>query len=195
MSIRFLLNPKEFRADKSDPTRLGAVVCERTKLEGEAGKQKAVGTGTLEEIPAQLSLVSIGYKGVALAGLETVFDERHGVLTNVRGRVESPSSEAGGLYTSGWLKRGPSGIIGTNIADAKDTVATVLQDLSGHKPYDGTRFTLKELLLSKCVQVVDWAGYRKIVAAEKKRTRSAAQPREKITDKRIQMDIAGGAEI
>lgn len=54
MELRFLLNPVEFLPSESDPSSLGAVVCERTRLEGDAGKQVAVGTGQLETIPAQL---------------------------------------------------------------------------------------------------------------------------------------------
>ena len=188
VQLRFLLNPIRLEADPSDPTRLARVVCERTRLEGEAGQQKAVGTGEIETIPAQLALVSIGYKGVALPGLEPWFDEQRGILKNERGRVDGPSSTLGaGLYTSGWLKRGPSGIIGTNIGDAKDTVNTIMNDLESivqckNEQTAGGVVDLKALLASRHVQVVDWEGYQQIDAKERSTKRSEKQPREKIAD-------------
>jgi NADPH-dependent glutamate synthase beta subunit-like oxidoreductase len=63
--------------------------------------------------------VSIGYKGVPLTGLEQWYDDRKGIITNKGGKIDGASSSLGGLYVSGWLKRGPRGIIGTNIMDAK----------------------------------------------------------------------------
>jgi adrenodoxin-NADP+ reductase len=168
-------------------------VCERTKLEGEPGSQVAVGTGEFETVPAQLALISIGYKGVALPGIEEtdLFDERRGVVVNVHGKVDDARDGLGGLYVSGWLKRGPSGIIGTNIADAKDTVASIAKDLDNQ--------TLKEddsclqfLLEERGVQVVDWSSYERIDAAEtdESRKRSKDQPREKICSISEMLDVA-----
>jgi adrenodoxin-NADP+ reductase len=181
-----LLNPQEFEASDDTPTALGSVSCERTKLEGDAGEQKAVGTGEYESVPADLALVSIGYKGVALPGVETWFDTSRGTMVHEHGRVEGASGTNGGLYAVGWLKRGPTGIIGTNITDAKDTVATIVQDAE-------TDFALEksgdiESLLSAS-QVVDWAGYQRIEAVEASEKRSAAQPREKIVDLKRQREI------
>lgn len=96
----------------------------------------AQGTGEFETIPAQLVLVSIGYTGLPLPGVP--FDAKRGVIPNQAGRVMS--SAAGGvegsrdttlegLYVVGWLKRGPSGIIGTNLIDAEETVSCIIADL------------------------------------------------------------------
>jgi hypothetical protein len=126
-------------------------------------------------------------------------------MNNQHGLVDATTSNMGGLYVSGWLKRGPSGIIGTNIGDAKDTVATILKDLVEEsvgvvddvvapplRPKEvkmtssddiSSSTTLDELLKKRNVQVVDWTSLEKIEAAEtsKERKRSPEQPREKIT--------------
>lgn len=217
--LRFLLNPIRFEADSTNPTRLGHVVCERTRLEGEPGQQKAVGTGELESLPAQLALVSIGYRGVPVPGLK--FDNRRGVVVHERGRIDGPSSSSlsslsvaagdvhgqGGLYASGWLKRGPSGIIGTNIPDAKETVATIVGDLPIlqqaamanatarlNSAVTSTPSTLAALLRERKVPVVDWDGYRRIVQREESSSSnrlSDGPPRTKITDSHLLLEVAG----
>lgn len=182
--LRFLLNPVRFEASETDSSKLGAVVCERTKLEGEPGAQVAVGIGEFETVPAQLALISIGYKGVALPGLQEpeLFDARKGIVVNMHGKVDASRDELGGLYVSGWLKRGPSGIIGTNIADAKDTVASVTKDLDQQTLKAG-HGSLKALLEERGVKVVDWSSYERIDAVETddSRKRSKDQPREKLS--------------
>ena len=191
VSLRMLMNPVEFLPSEKDPALVGSVVCERTRLEGEPGKQGAIGTGDFETIPANLALLSIGYKGLCLPGLEGSFDERRGTIGNEHGKV---SGEEAGLYCSGWIKRGASGIIGTNIQDAKDTLAAILTDLeAGALTKENTsntsgslrgRLGLDALLKERNAKVVDWESYEKIDAAEKEpsRLRAEGQPREKITN-------------
>jgi len=183
LTLRFLLNPIRFESSKDDPSRLGSVVCERTQLMGEPGSQEAVGTGEEEILPAQLALVSIGYKGVAMKGTEPWFDESRGILKNTHGLVASASGELGGLYTAGWLKRGPSGIIGTNISDAKDTVATMLHDMPVEIAKSKSSQSIDALLETRGVEYVDWKAYQNIDAAEMNALskRHPDQPREKIT--------------
>jgi NADPH-dependent glutamate synthase beta chain and related oxidoreductases len=181
--LRFLLNPIKFLPGVVDGTRVGSVLCERTRLEGQPGRQVAVGTGVMEEIPADMVLVSIGYKGVKLPGMDkSLFDDRRGIVRNTHGKVID------NLYVSGWLKRGPSGIIGTNIMDAKDTVSSILKDLeeetsTGSDKMVKGRKGLGELLLERGVRYVDWPSYQRIDAAEMDplRLRTKNQPREKIT--------------
>jgi len=182
----------KFEASEDDPARLGSVVCERTRLVGQTGQQRAFGTGEFETIPAQLALISIGYKSVALSGIEHWFDDERDTLTHEHGLVDGATAEVGGLYTAGWLKRGPSGIIGTNIGDARDTVATILANLDGsarfkdESTYSGIVADLKE----RGVEVVEWEGYRRIEDAENERRRSDKQPREKIVSKEEQVQVA-----
>jgi NADPH-dependent glutamate synthase beta subunit-like oxidoreductase len=160
---------------------------------GPAGEQKAIGTGEIETLAANLSLISIGYRGIPLPGImESFFDNSRGVVRNVRGRVDaSRGGGVGGLYVSGWLKRGPSGIIGTNIVDAKDTVASIVADVESGQVCGKERENLKDLLVMRKVKVVDWASWRKIDAYEKAVKRSEDQPRDKITSVSKQLEAAG----
>lgn len=137
----------------------------------------------------QKVLVSIGYKGAALPGTEEWFDEQRGIVKNIGGKVDGASGTLGGLYVSGWLKRGPSGIIGTNIMDAKDTVINIVKDLESAE--EGTvgqkqdaSYKLMDLLKNRDVPVVKWSDFQKIDAVETSllRKRTKQQPREKITE-------------
>ena len=166
-------------------------MCERNRLEGTPGIQRAKGTGEFETIPAQLALVSIGYKGVALRGTEQWFDDERGVRRNDHGRVDGGTSKLGGLYTAGWLKRGPSGIIGTNIVDAKETAATIIADLDESVTRsDCNGLNLRSMLRDRGIQVVEWEGYRRIEKEEIARRRSVHQPREKIVTLEEQLAAA-----
>ena len=144
-------------------------------------------------------LVRIGYKGVPLLGLEQWCDDRRGVVNNRGGKVDDASASLGGLYVSGWLKRGPSGIIGTNIMDAKDTVVNIVKDLlkaedSTAKTEDkcGASDNLLSLLKDRKVLVVTWSDFKKIDKEETStvRKRSDEQPREKITDIKALLETA-----
>ncbi|KAL3918367.1 MAG: hypothetical protein SGILL_004266, partial [Bacillariaceae sp.] len=123
------------------------------------------------------------------------YDNQRGILQNVHGVVDNArDSDATGLaplYTSGWLKRGPSGIIGTNIADAKDTVASIMKDIqddnntSAREAKDSPpSLPLQQLLEDRGVQVVDWKAYLRINDKEMSPShkRNPEQPREKITE-------------
>jgi len=181
VSLRFLLNPLEFLPSSEDSSRVGGVRLERTELQGGAFKQVAVGTGEVETLEADLVLVSIGYQSLPLPEMGAAFDRARGRARHVNGRVSE------GLYVSGWLKRGPSGIIGTNIGDARDTVETIVGDLEGSRGGDAVsapeaQEKLLHLLRGRGVTVVDWDSYKRIDDAEKSpdRLRSESQPREKI---------------
>eukprot|EP00980_Cylindrotheca_fusiformis_P002833 scaffold672_cov126-Cylindrotheca_fusiformis.AAC.34 len=192
IALRFLLNPVGFESD--DGSTLSRVICERTRLVGEAKRQTAEGTGEFETLQAQLALVSIGYKGVAIPGTKQWFDEERGIFFNNHGLIEPSTPLLGGLYVAGWLKRGPTGIIGTNIADAKDTVTSILNDTksSSSRPKPSPVQSLAQILEEKGVAAVDWNGYRKIDAFEKSmdRKRNQQQPREKATSRQTQLEVA-----
>ena len=107
---------------------------------------RAVPTDERETIPCGVVFRSVGYHGVALPGLP--FDEKTGTIPNEGGRVEP------GLYCAGWIKRGPSGVIGTNKKDATETVALLLEDArAGHLPERGEG-TLETLLEERGVEAV-----------------------------------------
>jgi NADPH-dependent glutamate synthase beta subunit-like oxidoreductase len=158
------------------------------------------------------ALVSIGYKGVAIPGTEEWFDGTRGIMKNEHGRVDrakeasssttssNNNNKLAGLYVSGWLKRGPTGIIGTNITDAKDTVATILHDLNKERetqqqqqPTPEKGGTLTELLRQRQIAVVDWDGVQRIEAVEasEDRKRTPRQIREKLTTRDELLQAAG----
>ncbi|MFJ8082499.1 FAD-dependent oxidoreductase [Streptomyces sp. NPDC096205] len=149
--LRFFLRPVELLADGG---RVGAVRFERTVPDGRGG---VVGTGRFEEIEAQLVLRSVGYRGVPVEGLP--FDEATGTVPNDAGRV------APGVYVAGWIKRGPTGVIGTNRPCAKETVMSLLEDapvLAFADVPDDPLPALRALGLAP----VEWAGWQAIERAE-----------------------------
>jgi ferredoxin/flavodoxin---NADP+ reductase len=141
--------------------RVDTVVVERTFVD-ETGA--AHGTGETYQVGAQLVVRSVGYRGVALPGVP--FDARRNVVPNVDGRVVDDSgAPVPGLYVAGWIKRGPTGIIGTNKKDAGATVASLLADLEGVEGKGGDG--VAPLLASRGVMPVDLDGWRRIDAAER----------------------------
>ena len=123
LTIRFWLRPVEITGDE----RVTGLVLERTRVDENGAFQ---GTGELETLEAQMVLRSVGYQSVPLDGVP--FDERAAVVPNAAGRVLGPDGiPLPGEYVSGWLKRGPTGVIGTNKSDAAETVRSLLADLAG----------------------------------------------------------------
>jgi ferredoxin/flavodoxin---NADP+ reductase len=124
LRLRFWLRPAEIRQSSS---AVGGLLLERTRL-SDAGVFE--GTGEFETLDTQLVLRSVGYQSVPLPGVP--FDTRTHTVPNAHGRVLSGTGEPlPGEYVAGWLKRGPTGVIGTNKADAAETVQALLADLAG----------------------------------------------------------------
>ena len=133
---------------------------------------RAVATDERETIPCGIVFRSVGYRGVPLPGVP--FDERSGTIPNEGGRVEP------GTYVAGWIKRGPSGVIGTNKKDATETVALLLEDArAGLLPARGEG-TLEELLEARGVEAVMYAGWEAIDQAEKAAGEPHGRPRIKL---------------
>lgn len=175
--FEFLQSPIELRGDG----KVEQIVIERNQLNGEPFTQSARGTGETFTLDAGLMFRSIGYRGIAMPGVP--FDEKRGVYPNIDGRITETSGEiVPQLYTAGWIKRGPSGIIGTNRACAVDTVALLLEDVptleSGDKA--GTD-ALIEILNSRNVRYISYTDWQKIDQAEIARGESKGKPREKFT--------------
>jgi ferredoxin--NADP+ reductase len=125
IELRFLRSPIEIEGDG----RVERIVVGRNELVESDGRVSARDTGERETIECGLVLRSIGYKGVPIEGLP--FDEGPGLIPNEGGRITDPGSgeQIPGLYANGWIKRGPSGVIGTNKKDAQETVSNLLEDL------------------------------------------------------------------
>jgi ferredoxin--NADP+ reductase len=172
--LRFLLSPVAvLGAD-----RVEAVRCERNTLDSGG----VTGTGEMVTLPAQLLLRSVGYRGLQLPGVP--FDERSGVIPHVAGRVQRNGRTATGEYVVGWIKRGPTGVIGTNKGDAKETVEQLLSDLDA-LPRAAQREpdAIIDKLTQRGVGVVTWAGWEAIDAAERALGVAAGRTRVKITDR------------
>jgi ferredoxin/flavodoxin---NADP+ reductase len=120
--FRFLTSPIEIKGDD----KVESIVLGRNELVAdESGRVAAKDTGERDELPAQLVVRSVGYRGVPTPGLP--FDDKNATIPNTGGRVEGSRNE----YVVGWIKRGPTGVIGTNKKDSQDTVDTLLDDLAG----------------------------------------------------------------
>jgi ferredoxin--NADP+ reductase len=174
LTLHFLKSPVEIRGDG----RMQQVVLEKNKLTGEPGKQKSRGTGETEEMDCGLLFRSVGYRGTAIPGVP--FQEAWGVIENECGRVIADGKPVPGLYAAGWIKRGPSGIIGTNKPCSVETVRKLLEDLPSLEPCpERDSKALLDHLNEKNIKVVDYDTWRKIDAAEIERGRSRGKPREK----------------
>jgi ferredoxin--NADP+ reductase len=126
LRLRFWLRPVEIRESPSGGT-VGGLRLERTRL-SESGMYE--GTGEFETLDAQLVLRSVGYQSVPLPGVP--FDQATHTVPNLAGRVHAETGEPlPGEYVAGWLKRGPTGVIGTNKSDAAETVQALFADLAG----------------------------------------------------------------
>jgi ferredoxin/flavodoxin---NADP+ reductase len=138
----------------------------------------------VETIPCGLVLRSVGYRAVPLPGVP--FEERRFVLPNERGRVHTPDGRPlPGVYTVGWIKRGPTGILGTNKRDAEETVACLVEDLStgALSPADDDREPIDALLAERGIDVVTVEGWRTIDRHERERGREAQRPRVKLASR------------
>jgi ferredoxin/flavodoxin---NADP+ reductase len=201
--LRFLLSPAAFVPDEHG--RLGAVELIRNELvPAPGGGLRAQATDGRETIPAGLAFRAIGYRGMPLPGVP--FDERRAVISNEAGRVTDPDTGAplGGEYAVGWIKRGPSGVIGTNKKDAQETVDAMLADLSSpaarnggsptdehahapvgeapaHVPSDPDPASVERLLRERQPRLVTYSGWEAIDRHERQRGEPAGRPRVKLT--------------
>jgi ferredoxin--NADP+ reductase len=175
LELRFCASPAAILGD----VKVEAIeVVRNTLVADESGQLRAVPTDERETIPCGLVLRSVGYRGVALPGVP--FDESRGVIPNVEGRVVG---EAGkpiqGLYCAGWIKRGPSGVIGTNKKDAAETAAHVLADAEAGLLRPGES-DLEALLVERGLPFVEYAGWEAIDEHERDLGAPHGRPRVKL---------------
>ncbi|GAA2194436.1 MULTISPECIES: FAD-dependent oxidoreductase [Streptomyces] len=155
--LRFFLRPVELLAEGG---RVAAVRFERTAPDGAGG---VTGTGRYEDVPAQLVLRSVGYRGVPLEGLP--FDPASGTIPHREGRVLRDGVPSPGEYVAGWIKRGPTGVIGTNRPCAKETVTSLLADAPALGRADVPADPV-EALRAAGAAPVSWDGWLAIERAE-----------------------------
>jgi ferredoxin/flavodoxin---NADP+ reductase len=176
--LRFLASPVALLGEQ----RVEAVELVRNRLEhDESGRIAAVATDERETLPAGLVLRSVGYRGVAIEGVP--FDASRGTIRNENGRVlDESGAHVPGLYCTGWIKRGPSGIIGTNKKDANETVALLLEDVAAGTlaPAGHTAAEVEALLDDRGVERVEYAGWSAIDTHERVRGEQQGRPRVKL---------------
>ena len=181
--FRFLEGPIELMGTE----RLEGILLAKNSLIGDPFKQRAEKTGETVEQKCGILFRSIGYNGIPIEGVP--FDEKEGIFPNDKGRLLDNGSVVNGVYVTGWIKRGPSGIIGTNKPDSAETVNCLLEDIEkidGEKPGNSG---IMKILSEKQIRSVNYDGWKKIDEAEVKRGEPKGKPREKFTRIEEMLDI------
>ncbi|MEV5651928.1 FAD-dependent oxidoreductase [Nocardia sp. NPDC052254] len=152
-------------------------------------------TGRADRIDCGLVLRAVGYRGLPIAGLP--FDEAAGTVANAAGRVVDPGTgrPLAGHYVAGWIKRGATGVIGTNRYCAAETVAALLDDHRNGRLADppGSAAELTALVRSRRPEALSGADWREIDRYERERGRASGRPRVKIVDVRAAAAVAASA--
>jgi ferredoxin--NADP+ reductase len=189
--LRYLASPTEI----SGEGHIESVSVMHNNLDrNESGAVVAVGTDTTEVIDTSLVLRAVGYRGVPVPGVP--FDDARGVISNVDGRVVTLDGDepVQGVYATGWVKRGPSGVIGTNKKCAADTVDLLLQDYVAGAlaaPADDSE-SFADLVSQRAPHVVDFAGWSLIDKAERAAGKPRRRPRVKFVDADSMMEVVRG---
>jgi ferredoxin/flavodoxin---NADP+ reductase len=183
LELRFLRSPLEILGEGEDGPVTGVRLDINRLVAGEDGRVRAEPTGETEEIECGLVLRSIGYRGTPLAGIP--FDDRRGLIRNQDGRVVSDDGPCRGEYVVGWIKRGPTGVIGTNKKDAADTVARILEDaesgaLGDPDPALSDPDAVAAWLTERVPHHVTWEGWQMIDAYESSLGQPMGRPRVKL---------------
>jgi ferredoxin/flavodoxin---NADP+ reductase len=172
--LRFLVSPVEILGtDRVEGIR----IVHNELVEGEDGSLRARPRDITEELDCGLVFRSIGYRGTRIDGVP--FDEQSCTIPNERGRITGRSGE----YAVGWIKRGPTGIIGTNKRDAQETVDTLLEDLDANRlpaPADPDRDSMEALLAERQPDAVSYAGWRAVDRVEREAGEPHGRPRVKL---------------
>jgi ferredoxin/flavodoxin---NADP+ reductase len=178
IALRFLASPVEIKGDG----KVESIIVGRNELVEEGGTLRARDTGEREELECGLVLRSVGYTGIPIEGVP--FDESRGLILNEGGRVldSHDSGHKVGHYTAGWIKRGPSGVIGTNKKDALETVQHLLADLESQtllSPSSPEPGAVEDLLRERGIRYVSFEDWQAIDQAEVGRGEPHGRPRVK----------------
>jgi ferredoxin/flavodoxin---NADP+ reductase len=182
LHLHFWAKPVEVKTDESG--RVSAFVYERTRPDGEGG---VIGTGELREVPIQAMYRAVGYFGSPLPGVP--FDKRHGVIPNHEGQVlrKDSNERVPGVYATGWIKRGPVGLIGHTKSDAMETIRHLINDQgSWWQPVDTSEEAIPQLLASRGVAWTDLEGWHRLdeheigLGAPHERARIKVVPRDEM---------------
>jgi len=188
--VRFLVSPTELIVE--DGALKGMTLVHNELYRTERGGVRPRATDKTERLDCGLVFRSIGYRGVPLAGIP--FREDWGVINNDQGRITDVDSQdqVVGLYTAGWIKRGPSGVIGTNKPDSVETVNLMLEDATAGvtwEPSQPDRDALREFVSSKKPNYVSYDDWLKLDALEVERGEALGRPRLKFTVINDMLDV------
>ena len=190
--LRLLVSPVEMYGDENG--RLSGIRLVHNELYAtEAGTLRPRATERFEDIEGGIAFRSVGYRGVPLSGVP--FNDSWGVILNEDGRVIDPDSEKPvlGEYTAGWIKRGPSGVIGTNKPDALETVEKMVIDLAEGRvlnPAHPTADEAEELVRQRQPNFFSFADWEKLDAIEVARGEALGRPRLKFTSLEAMLEAA-----
>lgn len=187
-TAKFLRSPAEILAENN---RVSGIKYEINRLEGPLEKRRAVGTGEYESQECGMVFTSIGYKSLPIEGVP--FDHGQGRVPNAYGKILSGDDELAGMYTAGWLKRGPTGVIVSTMTDAYETADTIVDDLKNGRDMlarcsSQPQQDLDQLLKERDIQPVSYQDWKRIEAAEFAVGNTLGKPREKFS--RIQDMLA-----
>ena len=179
VTLRYLLSPLEIRGDG----RVEEIVMTKNRLElSDDGSVRAVATDETETIPCGLVLRSVGYRGLPVEGVP--FDDKRCVIPHKDGRaLGEDGTPVTGVYCTGWIKRGPSGVIGTNKKCGVETADALLEDLHAgrlHTPTDASLAAVERLIADHRPEAVEYAHWADIDAHERERGEANDRPRIKL---------------
>jgi ferredoxin--NADP+ reductase len=188
LHLHFFSSPVEIIGENG---RVKALKIERTKLDGNGG---VVATGQFREIPVQAVYRAVGYFGSELS--EIPFDSKAGVIPNDKGRVlDSAGNHIQGVYATGWIKRGPVGLIGHTKSDAIETIAQIIEDKpTWWQPASPEEAAIVSLMDSRGIEYVGWPEWLRIDAEEKRLGRAQERERIKLVEREDFLQIAKGAK-
>jgi ferredoxin--NADP+ reductase len=183
LTIRFLVSPVDIFGNDNGLVN-GIRLVKNELYLTEAGTLRPQQTAQFEEMPVDLVFRSVGYRGVPIPGVP--FHEKWGVILNEQGRVLDPETQKPvvGEYTAGWIKRGPSGVIGTNKPDAVETVTCMLRDLEKGitlKPTQPEVAAIEKLVRQRQPNFFSYQDWLRLDEIEVTRGKEAGRPRVKFT--------------
>jgi len=189
LTLRFLVSPVELHGYATGRV-VGMRLVRNALVKEPNGALKAAPIGCFEELPVERVFRSVGYRGVPLPGVP--FDEVRGIVPNIRGRVVSspsltptPLTPNPCLYVAGWIKRGPSGVIGTNKPDAAETSEAMLEDLKKGEvaePAEPSAEAVERLLRERVPCLITFDDWKKLDALESERGKAGGRPRVKMSE-------------
>ena len=186
LHLHFFSSPVEVVGEDG---KVSAIRFERPELDGSGGVKP---TGKFEEFPVQAVYRAVGYFGSELP--EVPFDEAHGVISNAEGRVvDEAGNHIPGVYCTGWIKRGPVGLIGHTKADAIETIGHVIEDRqSWWQPQRPGEEAIVETMTKRGIQFIDWSAWLKLDAEEKRLGETLGRERLKLFNRSEMLSISKG---